>query len=562
LFTITLVKKRLPHPLTFVSALLYVAAFPPHEFAFLGWVALVPWLVHIGSLEGPRKAREAALQGLWLGSLVTLGGFFWVAYVIQQFGGLPWTVAILMLLLFSLIGQPQWLVFGPIARSTFRSALREGRIRALISLTWLALAYTALDWAVPKLFRDTFGHHMAAHENLRMNARWAGAYGLTFLAAFTNFALSQLVLLLRERREPSAWPAVSRAVPTLATAGVLVAGFWFYGNSTRKWVIEKIDQAESIQLAVIQANIGDLEKVLARQGVRSARQQVLETFISMSDEALNATSPRPAAIVWPETAFPSSFRKPRTADELELDQTVETFAKTRRIPLFFGGYDEDLGFPRKDYNSFFFLGKNAGPDDLQVYHKTRLLLFGEELPFSDVFPALRRWFPQVGNFGRGRGPEPYTLPTTPAVRAAPAICYDVLFADDFAKAKREGSQMILNVTNDSWFGPYAEPQLHLGLSTFRSIETGIPMLRATNTGISAVIDAAGRILQRTEIGVPVVLPARVPLASLPSSPVERWGDFFPRGAATLALIGVAATVATKRRPSRSSKAAPPRETAD
>jgi apolipoprotein N-acyltransferase len=544
------VRKRLPHPLTFVSALLYVAAFPPHEWAFLGWVALVPWLVHLGSIEGPRRSREAALQGLWLGILVTLGGFFWIAYVIQQFGGLPWAVAILMLLLFSLIGQPQWMIFGPIARGTLGSALREDRGRALVLLIWLALAYTALDWAVPKLFRDTFGHHMAAHENLRMNARWAGAYGLTFLAAFTNLALARLVLLLRERREPSAWPAISRAGPALVTAGVLVAGFWAYGSTTRKWVVRAVDSAESIQLAVIQANIGDLEKFAARKGVRRARQQVMETFISMSDEALNSTSPRPAAIVWPETAFPSSFRKPRIADELELDQAVESFAKTRQIPMFFGGYDEDSGFPRKDYNSFFFLGKDAGPDDLQVYHKTRLLLFGEELPFSDVFPALRRWFPQVGNFGRGRGPEPYTLPTTPAVRAAPAICYEVLFADDIAKAKREGSQMILNITNDSWFGPYAEPQLHLGLSTFRSIETGIPMLRATNTGISAVVDAAGRILQRTEIGVPVVLPARIPLATLPPSPVERWGDFFPKVAAILALIGAAAAVATRRNPTR------------
>ncbi len=530
--------KRLAHPLTLLSALLYVAAFPPHDLAFLGWFALVPWLIHLAALDdGPRQGRRAALQGLWLGILVTLGGFFWVAYVIKEFGGLPWSAAVLGLLLFSLIGQPQWWILAPVARKTLRGAMLQERGRAVLSLLWIALAYTALDWIVPKLFRDTFGHHMVGHENLRMNARWAGAYGLTFLAAFSNLAIAYFVLLLRGRKEPSAWPAVSRSAPVLATAGALIAGFWIYGSTTRDWVEKQVDVAESVPLAVIQANIGDLEKFAARKGVRKARQQVMETFIRMSDEALSTMSPRPAAIVWPETAFPSSFRKPRIADELELDQAVENFAKTRQIPMLFGGYDEDSGFPRKDYNAFFFLGRNAGPEDLQVYHKTRLLLFGEELPFSDVFPTLRQWFPQVGNFGRGRGPEPFSLPTHPVIRAAPAICYEVLFADDIAKAKRNGSQMILNITNDSWFGPYAEPQLHLALSTFRSIENGIPMLRATNTGISAVVDPAGRILQRTDIGVPVILPARVPLTALPASPVERWGDYFPKLASALAILG-------------------------
>ncbi|NDD93005.1 hypothetical protein EBZ37_13100 [bacterium] len=122
------------------------------------------------------------------------------------------------------------------------------------------------------------------------------------------------------------------------------------------------------------------------------------------------------------------------------------------------------------------------------------------------------------------------------MHVAPAICYEVLFPDDMVAAKRSGAELILNITNDSWFGPYAEPQLHLGLSTFRSIELGIPMLRSTNTGISAVVDPAGRILQRTEIGVATVMDAKIPLVSLPPSLVERWGDFFPRLAVALSII--------------------------
>ncbi len=521
---------RLPHPLTLLSAALYVLSFPPHGLAFLGWFALVPWLILVSRLpEGPETRRKTLLQGLWLGVLISLGGFFWVAYVIHEFGGLPWVASIFGLLLFSLIGQPQWLFFAPLARRQLLKSLDQPRGRVLFSMLWLAAAYTALDWLVPKLFRDTFGHHWVAFENLRMNARWSGAYGMTFLAVLANLTIARTVVGLKLRREPSAWPALKQLMPLAVTTATVLLAVWTYGRHSRQEIATAVRQApESITLSVIQANIGDLEKFAARSGVRQARKKVLDTFVQLSDQALQKQGSRPHALVWPETAYPSSFRKPRTPDELELDQVVENFARTRQIPLLFGGYDETTTSPRRDYNALFFLGREAGAGDLQVYHKTRLLLFGEEMPLSETFPALRRWFPTVGNFARGDGPRPYTLPTQPAVRAVPAICYEVLFSDDMARAKRDGAQLILNVTNDSWFGPYAEPELHLALSTFRSIETGIPMLRATNTGISAWVDPTGSILQQTAIGVPAVLEAKVPLAELPPSLVERWGDFVPK----------------------------------
>jgi apolipoprotein N-acyltransferase len=483
-------------------------------------------------------ARAAVFQGVLLGFLVTLGGFFWVAYVLKQFGGLPWPAAILGLVLFAFIGQLQWVFFAPLARSVLLKSLHEGRWVLVLRLLWLAASYAAIEWLTPKLFRDTFGHHVVAFENLRMNARWAGAYGLTFLVVFVNLVVARVILGLRHRKEPSAWPVLGQCSGAIAVGVALFMAFWGYGRLTRIWVEKQVASATSeARIAVIQANIGDIEKLSARRGIREARRQVMSTFLQLSDEAVAQISPRPQALVWPETAYPSSFRKPRVADELELDQMVEAYARSRQIPLLFGGYDETVGYPRQDFNSFFFLGKEARAEDLQVYHKNRLLLFGETLPFSEVFPVLREWFPQVGNFGRGRGPEAFSLPTSPSVKAAPAICYEVLFPDDMAQAKRAGAELILNITNDSWFGPYAEPELHLALSTFRSIELGIPMLRATNTGISAVVDPAGRILSRTKIGVPAVLDGRIPLVALPASLVEKWGDFLPKLFVFLSLVG-------------------------
>jgi len=516
--------------LTLASAVLYVLAFPPYGLSVLSFVALVPWLVLL--MQGGADARRRRVQPWMLGSLITILGFHWVAYVLKQFAGLPMPVAGLGLILFSLIGQPQFLVFGAIFGLLLRPLKSSRGLQTVGLLAVAALTYTALDYLFPKLFRDTLGHSWAGFEALRLNARWAGGYGLTFLTVFFNLALAWLITSLRERGEPSAWPAIKRGAGPIAASSLLLILAGLYGSQTQSWISETLKKPQArIPLAVIQANIGDIEKIAAESGVRTARKKVLKTFFELSDQAL-ARTPRPQAVIWPETSYPTTFRTPDFADDLELDAQMETFSRSRKVGLFFGGYDQERGV-RRDYNAFFFLAPEAR--DLKVYHKNRLLLFGEEMPFSTTFPVLRRWFPQVGNFGRGAGPTAVELPTEPVTRAAPAICYEVLFADDMIAAKRQGAQWILNITNDSWFGPHAEPELHLSLSTFRSIETGLPMVRSTNTGISAWVDPLGQIHQPTPTFEPAVLSLELPVVELPPSPVERFGDWFPRFALLITL---------------------------
>ncbi len=526
----------IPHPLAIASAVLYVLAFPPYGIAALSFVCLVPWLVLLLRGLHPRPLR----QSLFFSCLITILGFHWVGYVIKQFGGLPWPVAALGLVGFSFIGQLQIVAFAAFVPTLKRELRHSGTLRRILLLALGALLYTAIDYILPKLFRDTLGHSWAELPLLRLNARWAGAYGLTFVAAFANLAIAHAITLWLDRDEPSALPAIRRAGPALATAAALVSLCWLNGLRTHRELSGLLQKPEAtLPLSVIQANIGDIEKISAESGVREARRRVLETFFELSDRALSQ-APKTQALIWPETSYPTTFRTPDFAEDLELDQQVENFAKSRKVGMFFGGYDQDK-FLRKDYNAFFFLAPEARA--LQVYRKNRLLMFGEEMPLGDTFPQLRRWFPQVGNFGRGAGPTAIELPTTPPTRAAPAICYEVLFPDDMIAAKRKGAQWILNITNDSWFGPYAEPQLHLSLSTFRSIETGIPMLRSTNTGISAWVDPLGQIHQATRTFEPAILSLELPIRSLPAGPVERFGDWFPR----LSLLAFAGWILLARR---------------
>jgi len=162
------------------------------------------------------------------------------------------------------------------------------------------------------------------------------------------------------------------------------------------------------------------------------------------------------------------------------------------------------------------------------------------MPFSDVFPILNQWFPQVGNFGRGPGPEVFTVPMRHgevSPRIAPIICYEALFTRYTVEAARHGAQLLVNVTNDSWFGPFGEPELHLALSAFRSIETRLPQIRSTNTGISALILPDGSITgaspknEALHLNWEIVLPEENP-----DSGVIRWGDWFGPTALFVGLI--------------------------
>jgi apolipoprotein N-acyltransferase len=525
-----LLKSLAPDWRTVLSGALIVFAFPPWNVYPLIWFALVPWF---GALRRQASGRAAFVQGVWLSVLMSLGGFYWVAHVLQEFGNLPGWLAVLGLVLFSLFGQPQFPLFALLWRwaRVSRADSWPRSVGASIALALLvALAYTGIDWILPKLFVDTFGHSLYLARSLRQAADLGGATLLTFVIFLANEAIYWLASEVRARREPSLLPALRK---TGGPAGVALAVFvatWAYGH-VRYGAIRRLEEhpKDRMEVAVIQANIGDFDKLAAEQGIAGAADRVLKTLFDMTDEALRH-QPRPAAVIWPETSYPSTFRTPSNAEEADRDHRVEAFVRSRKVNVLFGGYDH---FNDKDYNAFFFLSPDAhpgvdGPGDEQVYRKNMLLLFGEYIPGAETFDFIKNAFPQVGNFGRGAGPSVLTVSNGPGdtVRTGPIICYEALFPNYVIGAARKGSQLILNITNDSWFGESGEPILHLSLTTFRSIETHLPQLRATNTGISALILPDGEITEPTRIGVPEVLYASVPILDPQWTLIKAWGDWF------------------------------------
>lgn len=512
--------------LTLASALLIVASFPPWGFSFLIWFSLVPWFF---ALKRTSHWKQAATQGLLLSFFINLFGFFWIASVLHEFGALPWILSVIGFLLFSLIVQPQFICLAPFIRRSFSS---KQEIWNLLGITFI---YAGTDWLLPKIFKDTLGHAFYSSPNLRQVADLGGAHLLTALIFLVNGTVYRTLCHISEKKPKN---LILQLVFTL----LALTAAQIYGQHRCIEIENQLKKpAFSIQASAIQANIGDFDKIAAEQGMFGAAEKILNTYFSLSDTALKMTK-KPDFLVWPETAYPSTFRTPSTVSERARDQKVEAFVQSRQTSLLFGGYDHSEG---KDYNALFAL---SGSNPLQIYRKNMLLIFGEYIPGADQFKWIRDAFPQVGNFGRGKGPDllSLTLARSPQgrVQFGPVICYEALFPDYVIEAARKGSQFILNITNDSWFGPYGEPPLHLALVSFRSIETRLPQLRSTNTGISALILPNGEITHPTRIDEKEILNVEIPILEPIPTLIKNWGDWFGPSAF---LLGLAILIGSHQR---------------
>jgi apolipoprotein N-acyltransferase len=513
-------KKWKPDPLTLLSGILIVISFPPWNCWPLAWIFLIPWLA---ALERAPSRKDAILQGFWLSYFMSLGGFYWVGFVLQEFANLNWPLSILGLQIFCIFGQPQFFIFAPFFRKLNRSSIGVA--------LFLAFVYTGFDWILPKLFMDTLGHVFYKARHIRQVADIGGASLLTFLIFFVNHALwnaykdGRLAWRLTGR-----WWVFSRQLTAALALGALAFGYgWFRYNDIHAFIDQN---PQGIQAAAIQANIGDFDKIASESGVSGAASKVLTTFTDLSNDALKMV-PKPEVIIWPETSYPSTFRNPHSYIEVKLDDRVDELARSLQVPLLFGGYDQLRG---KDYNTFFFLTPGGS---LQIYHKSILLLFGEYIPGAESIRFIREAFPQVGNFGRGAGPDVMAVESNgKKVMMGPLICYEALFPNFVIESARKGAQIIMNITNDSWFGEWGEPQLHLALSTFRSIETRLPMIRSTNTGISALILADGEITNATEIGDQKIMNVFVPITPPIPTLMKLWGDWFGIFALGISLSGL------------------------
>lgn len=502
--------------LALLCGVLYVFSFAPWDFAHLQWFLFVPLFLAVDFM--PSRIRDRSwiplfLLGMIPAVIITLGGFYWMVHATQEYGGLPLGAAVGVWLLFSLVNQlqiPIYLVFRRYLHETpFLD--RSKSLRAGVTALILGFAYAGIESLFPKLFLDTAGHAFYHAPWVRQWADIGGPFVITFLI----LTLNELLYLALRMRARALWALI-------AILAILIPSYGAFRAREFGTPAETSPEL-TFRVALIQANIGDYLKMAAERGGFEATEEVMDRYLNLSRAAAQSPHP-PDAIIWPETAYPAILGQPKTRLEWRMDQRLSAHLEESRSAHIIGGYDSDDR--REEYNALFFL--QPGAKARSVYHKSILLMFGETLPMADVFPELKRLFPTMGFFGRGPGPQVIEMPNqrgTP-FRFAPSICYEGLFSDYSAASALQGADALLNVTNDSWFGPRGEPYLHLALTQFRAIETRLPLVRSTNTGISVMVSPSGETLASSRLGTEEILAGEISKTDHVPSPYLRMASIF------------------------------------
>ncbi|PZX19752.1 apolipoprotein N-acyltransferase [Palleronia aestuarii] len=316
---------------------------------------------------------------------------------------------------------------------------------------------------------------------------------------------------------------------TLLAAGIAVAGPSLRGalSLSLAWVLplavgsvlmppEEEAPADAPVIRLVQPN--------APQGEKWDPDRVLGFFDRQL--AYSAATPAPDLIVWPETSVPYLVAPGHPA----LDAIA---AAADGVPVVLGAQRLD---GLRLFNSLFVIGAGGGID--AIYDKYHLVPFGEYIPLGSLTRHLGlRSFAARDGFGYAAGPGPRLLDLGAGGPVLPLICYEAIFPQDVAAAPSR-PDWLLQITNDAWFGTFAGPQQHLAQARMRTIEQGLPMIRVANTGISAVIDAAGRVLAAFPLGEAGYLDHRLPVAR-ERTLYSRTGDL-PLALLLLATLGIAA----------------------
>lgn len=487
----------------------------------LGFVAFVPWL---RVLEGAPSARSALAAALAMSVAFALGVFWWFGVAIAGYAGAPAWTGLAALLLLAPALQPQLFVFAWVRHV---AGPRGGLRRAFAA----AFAYVAAEHALPKLFGDTLAHGLLPSPWLRQAGDLAGASGLTLVLLLANEA--SLAALRRGARAGPGLAARVRAAAAPASAvAALAAALAGYGAWRLAVLAADGPPPVLLRAALVQADLSNYAQMRRDLGSYGAVRRILDAHFALTESAL-AAGPLDA-VLWPETVYPTTFGTPRTPDGAALDAEIAGFADRLGVSLVFGAFDARDG---AEYNAAFFLAPGA---PRAVYRKAAPFPLTERVPDWLDRPALRRRLTWLGTWRAGDGPRvvPFALPDGRVLRAAPLICYDAVEPRFAREAAAAGAELLVTLSNDSWFTRGSGPRLHLAVSAFRSLETRLPQLRVTNTGISAWIDARGTIHAQLGVHESGVLRVALPAGPGGITPAMRWADRLPwlAAAATAAIL--------------------------
>lgn len=450
-----------------LSSLLQVMAFPvagplPPWRSALAWLALVPLLWALLPSE-PLTLRMAALRGYGCGVLWYAGSCYWVYGTMHTYGHLSVGMSALALVLMCLYLALYHALFGFLVGVAARSG--RGFALLLMPLLWIAVELararvTSFPW-------DLLGYTQIDNSILTAIAPFTGVYGISFLLALINAAIAAAVVL--PGRQMSQRFALSAAV---LAAGVQNAGMWkrppMHPGSQKAVLLQpNLDVSGSDDL-----NLETLTASSARLSLQAAAVQDGPTRV----------------VLWPESPAPYQTNQPVfTAAVTDLATQLQAPVIADAI-----GIAPNLHVPRgfNLYNSAVLFAPGAGVSGR--YDKVHLVPFGEFVPYADLFSFASGLTQAVGTFDRGRARTP--LPAD-GHRYGVFICYESIFGDEVRRFVDSGADVLVNLSDDGWYGDSSAPFQHINMARMRAIENRRWLLRDTNNGITASIDPNGTVVE-------------------------------------------------------------------
>jgi apolipoprotein N-acyltransferase len=483
-------------------------------FAWFGLVPLLWSLLSPGSVESPRPLRRGFLIAYLCGVLWYMGNCYWVRDTMLHYGDMPLGAPTLLLIGYSLVLGLYFGIFG----------LGIALVRRATGSTRLALAsapvlWTALELAAARITSvpwDQLGYSQVDNGIVNQLAPWTGVYGISFVLVAANALIaSNYSLVPWQRVAPGqprwrlkalfggeTWRVFGLSALAVTCCGTAVAPPSPAPTATAVLIQPNLDVGAETNWSgpgEWDAHIAEF-KQLADEQCKTYIAGIPQTGASQGAVICPPYPTHPDLVVWPES--PAPFIE----NDARFQQALAVIARQEQAPLVVGNIGADFSAEDqswREYNSALVVGADGAR--VGRYDKIHLVPFGEYIPFHNLLTFAHKLTGRVSEFSRGDERKVFRLH---GHRYGVFICYEAVFADEVREFAQLGAEVLVNISDDGWYGDTSAPWQHLNMARLRAIENRRWLLRDTNNGVTAVIDPYGRVRQSIPRHAIDALPAR------------------------------------------------------
>ncbi|HEY3705578.1 MAG TPA: apolipoprotein N-acyltransferase [Terracidiphilus sp.] len=476
---------------------------PPWRSVF-AWFGLAPliWAVLRASEDANRPLRRSFLVAYVCGVLWYMGNCYWIYATMNIHGGIPPFVSVLLLVAFSLVLGGYFGLFG-LGLAAVRRRFGMGWALAAAPFLWVAQEFagariTSVPW-------DQLGYSQVDNGLLTPLAPWTGVYGISFVLVVAN-TLFVGALVFRERKHAIASAIAAALMLAVRSMGASMDMPSAPASATAVLVQPNLDVTADNNWSGPDwdAHIAQFTR-LAGEECKSYIAGIPQTGAPSGEIQCPPYPTHPDLVAWPEA--PAPFIEP----DPKFQQAIQHIAQTVQAPLVVGGIGTEWAGDNEgwhNYNSAMLFAPNGSK--IGRYDKIHLVPYGEYIPFKNLVGFAHKLTGRVSDFSRGKDRMVFRIPDQKGTvhRYGFLICYEAVFADEVREFARNGAEVLVNISDDGWYGDTSAPWQHLNMARMRAIENRRWLLRDTNNGVTAAIDPYGRVRQSIPRHAVDALPAQ------------------------------------------------------